>query len=106
WLSGVLRSVNEGSPIRAILPCCVSCRAIAPAAVAGFPWPRDRDRRGGPAANRSRSPRDAPTRTSGPFYIDGQSFVDNFERITQGRGSEIRDTLIALGYARRPSRVR
>lgn len=40
-----------------------------------------------------------PPVTSGPFYIDGPSFVRNFDWLMQGRGSEIRDTLIALGYA-------
>jgi len=39
-----------------------------------------------------------PPLASGPFYIDGQSFVDKFDWITRGRGTEIRDTLIKLGY--------
>jgi len=40
-----------------------------------------------------------PPVASGPFYIDGPSFVRNFEWITQGHGREIRDTLVALGCA-------
>lgn len=40
-----------------------------------------------------------PPVASGPFYIEEQSFVDTFNDSPEAAGTEVRDTLIALGYA-------